>query len=94
MRRRKELALDDPLLRDAMAVQAKVFATRFGRAPTAEDRVFFCWHASTPRPMCELCFAEYERAIVRAAEKTGVDPGRALRMAGVDDPLGTLKITN
>ncbi len=94
MRRRRELAPDDPLLRDAMAVQAKAFVSRFGRAPTVEDRVFFCWHAPTPRPMCELCFAEYEHAIIAAAEKAGIDPGRALEIAGVDDPLGSLKATH
>ncbi len=94
MQRRKELAPGDPLLRDALAAQARVFAARFGRKPTPEDPVFFCWHSDTPKALCELCFAEYERAIVLAAEKAGIDPGRALEIAGVEDPLGSLKTTN
>ena len=94
MQRKKDLAPNDPLLRDAMAAQSKAFSTRFGRKPTARDPVFFCWHSDTPRAMCELCFAEYERAIVAAAENAGIDPARALEIAGVDDPLGSLKTTH
>jgi hypothetical protein len=94
MQRKKGLAPDDPLLRDAMAAQSKAFSTRFGRSPTAHDPIFFCWHSDMPRPMCELCFAEYERAIVAAAEDAGIDPAQALEIAGVDDPLGSLKTTH
>lgn len=94
MQRKKDLALNDPLLRDAMAAQSKAFSARFGREPSTQDPVFFCWHSDTPRAMCELCFAEYERAIVAAAEKAGIDPARALEIAGVDDPLGSLKTTH
>jgi hypothetical protein len=94
MQRKKGLAPNDPLLRDAMAAQSKAFSARFGRAPTAHDPIFFCWHSDMPRAMCELCFAEYERAIVAAAEKAGIDPARALEIAGVDDPLGSLKTTH
>jgi len=44
--------------------------------------------------MCDLCFAEYERAILTAAEKAGIDPGQALEIAGVEDPLGSLRSTH
>jgi hypothetical protein len=94
MRRRNNLARNDALLRDAMVVQSKTFVARFGREPTAEDHVFFCWHSNTPRAMCALCFAEYERAIVAAAEEAGIDPGKALEIAGVEDPLGSLRSTH
>jgi hypothetical protein len=77
-----------------MTAQSKAFSIRFGRKPTTQDPFFFCWHSDTPRAMCEQCFAEYERAIVAAAEKAGIDPARALEIAGVDDPLGSLKITH
>jgi hypothetical protein len=94
MQRKKDLGPDDPLLRDAMGVQSKAFSTRFGREPTTHDPIFFCWHSETPRAMCELCFAEYERAIVAAAEEAGIDPAQALEIAGVDDLLGSLKTTH
>ena len=94
MQRRKDLARNDPLLRDAMVAQSKAFVTRFGREPTTQDHVFFCWHSDTPRAMCDLCFAEYERAIVAAAEEAGIDPGEALEIAGVEDPFGSLRSTN
>lgn len=93
MRRRGDLVPNDPLLRAAMRAQWKIFTARFGRQPTPQDPVFFCWHSDIPRMMCDLCFAEYERAVVVAAEKAGIDPGQALDIAGVDDPLGTLKTT-
>ncbi len=94
MQRRDGLAADDPLLQEAIVAQSKMFSARFGREPAACDPVFFCWHSDTPRPMCDLCFAEYERAIVDAAEKVGMDVATALQIAGVDDPLGTLKTTH
>ncbi len=77
-----------------MAAQARAFAARFGRAPTVQDPLFFCWHSPTPRALCALCFAEYERAIVTAAEAAGIDPAAALEIAGVDDRLGSLKATH
>ena len=85
---------NDPALAEAMREQLEAFAARFGREPTAHDPIFFCWHAATPQPMCERCVAEYEHAIVAAAEKAGIDPARALNTAGVEDPLGSLKKTN
>ncbi len=94
MQRRRDLTRNGPLLRDAMVAQSKIFAARFGREPTPHDPVFFCWHSDTPRAMCDLCFAEYERAIVAAAEKAGIDVARALEVAGVDDPLESLKTTH
>ena len=94
MRRRRALAPNDPLLRDAMAAQSKAFSARFGREPTTQDPVLFCWHSDTPRAMCDLCFAEYERTIVAAAEKAGIDPGRVLEISGVEDQLGSLKATH
>jgi hypothetical protein len=89
----KTVKMDTVLVR-AMQEQLQLFVDRFGRQPTAEDPVFFCWHSPTPRPMCELCEAEYEHGIVEAATQAGIDPARALEAAGVDDPLGTLKTTN
>ncbi|MFI5399356.1 MAG: hypothetical protein ACHQ9S_27835 [Candidatus Binatia bacterium] len=94
MQRRKDLPRNDHLLRDAIAAQSKPFAARFGREPTPYDPVFFCWHSDTPRAMCDLCFAEYERAIVAAAEEAGIDPGEALEIAGVEDPFGSLRSTH
>ena len=94
MQRRRQLALNDPLLNAAMVGQSKAFLTRFGREPTTQDHVFFCWHSDTPRAMCDLCFAEYERAIVAAAEEAGIDPGEALDIAGVEDPFGSLRSTH
>jgi hypothetical protein len=37
---------------------------------------------------------EIEHGVVEAAKKAGIDPERALKAVGVDDPLGTLKTTN
>ena len=94
MRRKKKSTLDDPLLADVMREQFNLFVDRFGREPTAHDPVFFCWHSPTPRPMCELCEAEHEHSVVEAAMKAGLDHARALKAAGVDDPLGSLKTMN
>ncbi len=94
MTRKKDLARDDPLLREAVAMQSKVLAARLGREPTPRDPVLFCWHSDALRPMCDLCFAEYERVIITEAEKAGIDPGEALEIAGVEDPLGSLRSTH
>jgi len=77
-----------------MEEQLQLFVDRFGREPTPNDPIFFCWHSETPKPMCALCEAEYEHGIVEAAKQAGIDPARALAVVGIDDPLGTLTITN
>ena len=41
-----------------------------------------------------MCFAEFEHAVVEAATEAGIDPARALKAAGIDDPLGSLKTKN
>jgi hypothetical protein len=88
MGRKKMLHLD-PLVREIMRMKLEAFV-----APTGEDPVFLCWHSATPKPMCELCDAEYEHGVVMAAEKAGIDPARVLELVGIDDPLGSLKTTN
>lgn len=88
MRRRKMLHLD-PLLSEIVKMKLDAFVEANGEEP-----VFLCWHSSTPQPMCSLCDAEYEHGLVVAAEKAGIDPALVLQLAGVDDPLGSLKTTN
>jgi hypothetical protein len=90
---RKTLQMDDALA-EAMRQQFELFVDHFGREPTSNDPVFFCWHATTPEPMCDLCNAEIEHGVVEAAKRVGIDPERALKAVGVDDPLGSLKTTN
>ena len=88
MRRRKTLHLA-PLLREIMKIKLEAIIDPIGAGP-----VFFCWHSATPKPMCELCDAEYEHGIVAAAEQAGMDPARLLELVGIDDPLGSLNTTN
>jgi hypothetical protein len=94
MTRQKKLDLTDTALAQAFTQQHAAFIKRFGREPTPDDPIFFCWHSTTPVPMCELCIAEYEHGVVEAANKAGIDPARALEAAGIDDPLGSLKKKN
>ena len=95
MGRKKKIAVQmDDALAEAMRQQFGLFVDHFGRGPTSNDPVFFCWHATTPRPMCDLCNAEIEHGVVEAAKGTGIDPERALNAVGVDDPLRSLKTTN
>ena len=88
MGRRKTLHLD-PFLSEIVKMKLDAFIE-----PNGEDPVLLCWHSSTPQPMCNLCDAEYEHGLVVAAEKAGIDPAVVLQLAGVDDPLGSLKTTN
>ncbi len=90
---RKTLQMNDALA-EAMRRQFELFVDHFGREPTSNDPVFFCWHATTPQPMCDLCNAEIEHGVVEAAKRAGIDPERALKAVGVDDPLKSLKTTN
>jgi hypothetical protein len=94
MTRTKKLSLTDPALVQAIDEQHTLFIERFGREPTPDDPLFFCWHSTTPVPMCEICIAEYEHGVVEAATEAGVDPARALEAAGIDDRFGTLKARN
>lgn len=93
MPKKKTVKIDAALVK-AMQEQLQLFVDRFGRQPTAEDPVFFCWHSETPKPMCDLCYAEVEHRVVEAAKQAGIDPARALEAVGVDDPFRTLAITN
>jgi hypothetical protein len=91
---RKQIDLNDPILAKAMREQREAFVTHFGRKPTLHDPIFFCWHASTPKPMCDLCHAECEHDVIEAAKQVGIDPAWALKAVGIDDPLGSLKTMN
>lgn len=91
---RKKLDLNNPMLARAFREQHAAFVERFGREPTPDDPIFCCWHSTTPKPRCDLCQAEYEHAVIEAAEEAGIAPARALKAAGVDDPLGSLKTKN
>jgi hypothetical protein len=93
MPKKKAVKMDAALVK-AMQEQLQLFVDRFGRQPTPNDPIFFCWHSETPKPMCDLCDAEVEHGVVEAAKKAGIDPARALAVVGIDDPLGTLKVTN
>jgi hypothetical protein len=94
-RRKKKITRQmDDAPTETMRQQYNAFIARFGREPTAHDPVFFCWHSTTPKPMCDLCNAEYEHGVVEAAKKAGIDPARALKALGAEDPLGSLKTTN
>jgi hypothetical protein len=88
MRKRKTLHLS-PLLSEITKIKLDAFIEPIGEGP-----VFFCWHSTTPKPMCELCDAEYQHGIVAAAEKAGIDPAQLLELVGIDDPLGSLNTTN
>ncbi len=94
MTKKKQLNLNDPTLTQVIHEQLTAFTERFGRKPTPDDPIFFCWHSATPKPRCELCDAEYEHAVIEAAEEAGIDPAQALHAAGIDDPLGSLKTKN
>ena len=91
---KKQLDPNDTMLAQALHEQFTAFVQRFGREPTPDDPLFFCWHSTTPTPRCDLCQAEYEHAVIEAAEEAGIDTSRALDAAGVDDPLGSLKTRN
>src|SRR5450759_1236118 len=54
MTRTKKLSLTDPALVQAIDEQHTLFIERFGREPTPDDPLFFCWHSTTPVPMCEM----------------------------------------
>jgi hypothetical protein len=94
MTKDKKLDLNDPALVRAFTQQHAAFIKRFGREPTPDDPIFFCWHSATPVPRCALCFAEFEHAVVEAANTAGIDPARALEAAGIDDRFGSLKTKN
>jgi len=94
MPRKKKLEINDPRLAQAIQEQFTLFVERFGREPKLNDPLFFCWHATAPVTMCELCLAEYEHGILEAANKAGIDPARALKAGGIDDRFNSLKTKN
>lgn len=93
-RRRRDWAPKPPRLRRAMGRRSRAFPARFRREPILEDHKLYCWHSGTPRPMCDLCLAQYERLIVTIAEQAGLDPREALEIAGVEDRFGSLGSTH
>ena len=94
MSKRKHTDRNDPIRAMVMRKQREAFVAYFGRKPKLHDVVFFCWHASTPKPMCDLCNAEYEHDLIEAANEVGIDPARALKAVGIADPFGSLKTMN
>jgi hypothetical protein len=96
MTMRQPINFNDPLLAEVMRNQLSSFATRFGRKPTPDEPLFFCWHSTTPQPqpMCDLCKAEFEHALIEGARMSGVDPARLLQAVGMSDPLGSLTTMN
>ena len=94
MNRRKHNDINHPILAMVIRDQREAFVEYFGRKPTLHDPIFFCWHSSTPKPMCDLCNAEYQHELIEAAKEVGVDPARALKAVGMADPLGSLKTIN
>ncbi len=49
--------------------RVNAFVAYFGRKPTPQEPLFFCWHSTTPKPMCGLCNTAYEDRVVEAAKK-------------------------
>jgi len=48
-RKKKTITLQmDDAMTEAMREQFDLFVDHFGREPTSNDPVFFCWHATTP----------------------------------------------
>jgi len=94
MIKRKHIDCNDPILTMVIRKQREAFVAYFGRRPKLHDAIFFCWHSRAPKPMCDLCNAEYEHTLIEAATQVGIDPARALKAVGIDDPLGSLTTMN
>jgi hypothetical protein len=75
---------------EAVCGQRTAFVARFGRKPTPHDPLVFCWHSTTPKPMCDVCDAELEHSVVEAAKKAGIDLEWALKFWGIDRSLKTM----